>query len=125
MTTDGALFPLPPGGKIVTQSKAISADRRRTEVQHARILNGVHPLSGIIAGCYLALHVEAAPANDRTAAGRRCGNCRFREVLGHHDRAYGKCTWPDGSRKGPRVTSSAASDVRAWWPACRDHDYTP
>ncbi len=23
----------------------------------------------------------------------------------------------------PRVTHGAASDVRAWWPACADHTY--
>lgn len=118
-----ALFPM--AGKAVTDVRKLSADRQRTERQAARIRNGVHPLSGDIAGCFLTLHTEAAPGHDRTAPGRRCGNCTYRQVLGHHDRAYAKCTWPTGARNAPRVTNSAASDIRAWWPACRDHTYPP
>ena len=47
----------------------------------------------------------------------------------YHDRTYPKCWLPakaagaDGSLREvyPRVTHSAASDVRAWWPACPDY----
>jgi len=52
---------------------------------------------------------------------RTCGNCRFREVFGRAKRGYPKCTY--GGDTPPRATHSAASDVRAWWPACTDHEW--
>jgi hypothetical protein len=50
---------------------------------------------------------------------RTCGNCRFRELLDYHGRAYPKCT-VDGEL---RIAHSTATDVRAWWPACIDHEW--
>ena len=107
----------------------LSADRRRTQLQTQRLAAGIHPLSGV-AGAHLPLHPAAAPADDPKAPGRRCGNCSWRQVLAYHARSYPKCMHPGGlsanayERYGPpRVSHSAASDVRAWWPACRDHDY--
>lgn len=73
--------------------------------QRADIQRGRHPLTGS----------RLNPDPDAT-----CGNCRFRIVYGHHNRSYPKCTYGDGM---PRASHSAASDVRAWWPACRDHEY--
>ena len=107
----------------------VSATVRRTRRQAAMLARDVHPLASPL-GYPLRLHAEAAPAGDRQAPGRRCGNCRFRQVLGHHDRSYPKCMTP-GLASGetyemlgpPRVSHGAATDVRAWWPACTDHDW--
>jgi hypothetical protein len=107
--------------RIIIEAKKETADRRRTAQQYARITAGIHPFSGLIAGRYLRLHPEAAPDDDTKAPGRRCGNCRFRTVFGHRNRSYGKCTYPTGAPNAPRVTHSAASDCRAWWPGCVDH----
>jgi hypothetical protein len=83
----------------------LSADRRRTLRQHADVERGRHPLTG----GRLAADPDA-----------KCGNCAHRHVYGHHDRSYPKCTYGDGM---PRATHSAASDVRAWWPGCTDHEW--
>ena len=102
----------------------LSADRRRTLRQAAALESGRHPVAGS------QLHPDAAPVADREAPGRRCGNCRFREVLGYRNRSYAKCMHPgslgadDYDKYGPpRATHGAASDIRAWWPACTDHSY--
>lgn len=102
---------------------------RRTKRQAAMLAAGYHPLGSPI-GYPLRLHAEAAPAGDREAPGRRCGNCRFRRLTGWHDRSYAKC-WSPGlmsaeayERLGPpRVSHGEATDTRAWWPACVDHEY--
>jgi hypothetical protein len=82
----------------------LSADRRRTLRQRAAIARGSHPLMGP--------PLAADPA-------AKCGNCRFRELFRWHNRTYPKCTVDDGVH----VAHSAASDVRAWWPGCRKHEY--
>jgi hypothetical protein len=94
----------------------LSADRRRTLRQREAVGRGVHPLT-------------RQKVSDDPAA--RCGNCRFRAVMPYRNRSYAKCAWvpPDWSaetyeRLGPpRISHSAASDVRAWWPGCRDHEW--
>jgi hypothetical protein len=103
----------------------LSADRRRTLRQAADVARGVHPLTRG------RLHPEAsreASKDDPRGLPYTCGSCRFREVIPHHSRAFPKCTfgvtsetryWTDS----PRISASAATDVRAWWPACVD--YTP
>lgn len=99
----------------------LSADRRRTLRQAEALTRGRHPL-GLALGFPLSLHAEAAPADDRSAPGRRCGDCRFREVLGYHSRSYPKCTFGGTDRGLPRVTHGSGTDVRGWWPACRDYE---
>ena len=42
--------------------------------------------------------------------GRTCGTCTHRILRGRHS-TYPKCD------RGP-ITNGAATDVRAWWPAC-------
>ncbi len=79
----------------------LSADRRRTQRQREAVAAGVHPLT---------------KQRARPDLGT-CGDCRFREVFGYHNRSFPKCT-----RYESRITHSAASDVRAWWPACPDHE---
>lgn len=94
----------------------LSADRRRTLRQAEQLGAGRHPLTR------RPLHPEAAPADDRNAPGRRCGNCRFREVLGHHNKAFAKCVWTSGDVP-LYLSHGAATDVRAWWPACPEHEW--
>lgn len=117
------LFDIDPA-QIPPEPPKLSPDARRTQWQAEILAAGYHPLSGG------KLHPEAAPADDRTAPGRRCGNCRFREVLGYHQRSYAKCVHPGDLGADeidllgpPRVTHGAASDCRSWWPGCTDHTY--
>jgi len=122
-----ALFDMAPIAPPPPPEKE-SADRRRTRRQAEAVQRGVHPLALMFAG--VRMHPEA----DRSAAssdGRylpyRCGSCRFREVALYHNRSYGKCFWFRGDQPKtadgyPRVSHSAASDVRAWWPACTDYE---
>lgn len=112
-----------PGPRI----PGLSADRRRTQRQAAHLACGLHPLTAAL-GYPIRLHPDAAPADDRAAPGRRCGNCWYRHVLDHHDRTYPKCVYTrqdarDFARQPERITHGAGTDVRAWWPACRDHTY--
>lgn len=95
-----------------------SATVRRTRRQAKLLASGRHPLSSPM-GISLYLHPDAAPAEDREAPGLRCGTCAFREVIGHHSRSYPKCLF--GGHPYPRASHSDATDVRAWWPACKDH----
>lgn len=110
-------------------AEPLSADRKRTLRQAARLADGIHPMQPVV-GHSLKLHPQAAPHDDQSAEGRRCGNCRFRTVLAYHNRSYPKCTHPGGrsaeeyEKNGPPyVTHGAASDVRAWWPGCVEHVY--
>jgi hypothetical protein len=102
----------------------LSADRRRTLRQATVLADGRHPLTGY------ALHAEAAPAGDRRAPGRRCGNCWHRTAATWHDRTHLKCGWTGAMGADevartapPRVTHGAGTDLRDWWPACGDHEY--
>ncbi len=82
----------------------LSADRRRTLRQRAAVDAGRHPLTG------------GRLADDPAA---KCGNCAYRQLIQHHDRTYPKCV-VDGYE---RLSHSAASDVRAWWPGCPRHEW--
>jgi hypothetical protein len=87
--------------------KPMSADRRRTQRQRDAVAAGVHPLT----------RTKARPDLGT------CGDCALRVVFGHHDRSYPKCTVGavlDGPERspGPYMTNGAATDCRAWWPAC-------
>lgn len=112
--------PVPPAGP------KDSPGVRRTRGQAELLARGVHPLTG------QGLHEQAAPADDRDALGRRCGNCRFRRVLDYHARAYPKCLFgatedyapvsltatplmPGGGGRGAGTTSPA---TRACPTAC-------
>lgn len=103
---DATLFPdlVPIELPDAEPGEKLSADRRRTLRQRADVERGRHPLTGG--------RLSSEPDV-------RCGNCRFRELFGHHNRSYPKCTRADGLY----LTHSAASDVRAWWPACTEHEW--
>ncbi|MGH8793572.1 MAG: hypothetical protein ACRDXX_13125 [Stackebrandtia sp.] len=90
----------------------LALDARRDAAHLTRLEAGRHPLSWMSGT--LRLHDEAAPVSDKTAPGRRCGDCVHRQLI--HDgtgRAYPKCRL--------RPAHGPSSDVAAWWPACTDH----
>lgn len=81
-----------------------------------RIAQGMHPLA------YLPLHPEAAV--ERGGDGLTCGTCRYRVNRSYGGKPYPKCHLPTviGDRTTyPRDTRSESSDIRAWWPACKDY----
>lgn len=87
----------------------LSAGQRLTARQREAILAGRHPLSNLIPG--LRLHADAVMSTDpaETKAGPTCGGCLHRRPGG-----FAKCVRTELTR-----SRSAASDCRAWWPACR------
>lgn len=90
---------------------------RRTRRQAAMLAAGIHPLSAVVDK--LRLHEQAAPYGDLRAPGRRCGNCRWREVFSYRNGRYPKCTFGDGAR----MSHADATDCRAWWPGCVNHEW--
>jgi hypothetical protein len=122
VSDDGALFDLDPSmiaepAPEPAPTEKLSPDRRRTMRHAEMIAAGAHPLG---AGVYRhpATTGELYAAGDQRARPHTCGSCRFRELFGAGNRTVPKCTYGDGM---PRATHSAASDVRGWWPACRDY----
>lgn len=115
------LFDLPPA-PLAPPTERLSVDRARTIRQAGQLAVGVHPMTGLGT---LRVHATAAPHDDRAAPGRRCGNCRYRRVTHHHRRTYAKCAHGGEIEHGswPRATSGPATDVRAWWPGCTDHEW--
>lgn len=92
----------PPPGE---PEPKLSAGRRLTLRQRADIDRGIHPLTR-----------DALAGNDET-----CGTCRFREP--DH---YPKCLWRQPGVSGyPFHTFGAATDCRAWWPACNRWEPKP
>lgn len=120
-----ALFDLPDGARLTPEPlDTLSAGRRLTLRQQHYLDRGFHPLGG-------RLHAEAAPHGDKTMPGRRCGNCWYRErVETNGNRRWPKCLaevppsfFMVGRPYIDRLSRSAASDCRAWWPACTLHSY--
>jgi hypothetical protein len=96
----------------------LSADRRRTQRQAERVAMGVHPLTGGRLHELASRHRNAdAPKNDPFT----CGSCWFRDVVSAGNKRFAKCFAGSDTNRAPRATSSVASDVRAWWPACPDY----
>lgn len=95
--TAPSLFPelAPVAASTAGPPEKVSADRRRTLRQRADVDRGVHPL------------MRGPIANN----GQTCGSCVHRVLTGHHNRTYPKCDLTE-------MSFSAASDCRAWWPAC-------
>lgn len=123
--SDLTLFDLSDTATVVPEPVVmLSADRRRTIRQTDTLARGMHPLGG-------RLHPEAAPYDDRTASGRRCGNCWFRTLIyTNGNRQWPKCMVdirnPTDLEPRPvslRVTAGAATDCRSWWPGCSHHTY--
>lgn len=91
---DEALF---PGYEAPVPPRPLSADRRRTLRQKADVERGVHPLT-------------KEPTRPDLGT---CGDCAFRTMVHGGNKTFPKCFRP-----GVANTHSAATDVRAWWPAC-------
>lgn len=118
-----ALFEVPEGARVETapQPKLTTGEALRVR-QAQRLGRGLHPLS-MPGWPLLPLHRDAAPGWDLDAPGLRCGHCRFRQLLtGEGNRPFPKCTKPNHRGEASRASHSTASDVRAWWPACRDFE---
>jgi hypothetical protein len=111
------LFELPSWAAVEPEPK-VSADRRRTLRQAATLARGYHPLGP-------KLHAQAAPADDRRAPGRRCGNCWYHtpDGVGGVAGTYPKCWFGGDERGAPRASRGPGTDCRAWWPACVDHTW--
>ncbi|MGH3377909.1 MAG: hypothetical protein ACRDP6_24565 [Actinoallomurus sp.] len=121
--SDDTLFHVDTPAVEPTDLAGLTADQRRTVRQADALARGLHPLGlALKIGRYLAVHAEAAPSEDRTAPGRRCGNCRFRRNLAHQSTTHPKCVFGSNGDGAPRATHGAGTDVRGWWPACRDHE---
>lgn len=132
-TADETLFPGfdPPAPEPEVQ---LSPGQRLTKRQSDAIAVGRHPLTR---GPLHPLASRHRDASSPKADPFTCGSCYFREALGYHTRSYPKCMVPGPVRAyrkqpggdwrfetiegAPRATHSAASDVRAWWPACTDY----
>lgn len=110
--TEEALF----DGYEPSEVGPLSADRRRTLRQQDLITAGRHPLTGGPLHHLASRHRDASAPKDDPFT---CGSCWFRQVIGYRAGSYPKCIADDGLR----VSHSASSDVRAWWPACPS--YTP
>lgn len=107
----------------VVEAPRVSPDERRTVRQRDAVRRGLHPLALVFP--LIRRHPgtigETYTAGDERARDLTCGSCRFRDLQDHHGRRYAKC-WKDGDR---RATSGAATDVRAWWPACTSWEARP
>lgn len=128
-----------PAAAGADQAPKLSADRRRTWRQYEAIRAGRHPLTG------WPVHLEAAAVADelptieafhagetyrkpeQPAPGRRCGNCQFfGQINAYTARDFPKCWFGwDGvpGHAPPRYSHGAATDIRKWWPGCREHEY--
>lgn len=123
VTTPPTLFPdYEPEVRELRPSEqpGLSADRRRTLRQAERIADGIHPLTGGPLHELASRHRDASAPKDDPFT---CGSCWFRQTFRYHDGSYAKCYFgvTNEDRRAPRISHSAATDVRAWWPACRDY----
>lgn len=112
------LFGVTQPATAAPEPEKLSPDRRRALRQAEAIANRTHPLS-LALRVHIPLHADAAL--DREGEGLRCSGCRFRQVSVYHSRAYAKCV-QDGTG---RVSHGAGTDIRGWWPACRDFEAQP
>ena len=131
--TAGALFPGDEYRVEAVPPERISPDRRRTARQAEAVARGAHPLALVFGPMAFRRHPmtkgHAYSADDAKGARWTCGSCKWRQTVHYHNRAYPKCVHPGGYSGEDVVTlpplwhsHSAATDVRAWWPACTDYD---
>ena len=76
----------------------LSPDARRTARQKQLVERGLHPYMG---------------TRTRPDLGT-CGDCVHRRST----TTNGNRSWPKCWRYPSRITHGAATDIRAWWPAC-------
>lgn len=105
--TELHLFPIEEADTVPSPLSGLSADARRTARQHASVAAGIHPLT----------KTKARPDLGT------CGSCALRSLeFGR----FPKCTLgaqlkTHPYKAGPYMTHGAATDCRAWWPACDHH----
>lgn len=120
MSADDALFymPDPPAGPPVALPEPMSADRRRTARQASAVEQGQHPLGLVVPNVWRHPDTLGQTYTRDDPKGRplTCGTCVFRVVEQHNAGTYPKCQQGGGRR----VTGGPGTDIRAWWPACRD-----
>jgi len=121
------LFEEPPR-LIPPEPPALTRGERRRRLVATRIATGVHPL-----GRPVMLHPQSSRDPEDHVTGPRCGGCIYRQLvkyhdLKYHDRTRPKCWYP-GRGGGvaddyphPRDTNCESSDIRKWWPACREFE---
>lgn len=101
----------------------LSAGGRRRVRQAQAVAAGVHPLA-LVLGAVVVMHADGN--RDATAQqpgpGPHCGGCAHRgSYSGAHAGTFPKC-----SRFAPgSLSNSGATDCRAWWPACTQHQAAP
>lgn len=100
-----------------TRPDGMSAGQLRTVRQAAAIRRHVHPLALVDPAIVMHRDGNTDATRDDPGPGPHCGDCHFRRLVGGHDRDYPKCT----ARGDKLMTHGAATDVRAWWPACTHH----
>lgn len=93
--------------------------------QAAKLAAGLHPLSR--RGDPIRLHADAAPGDDKTAPGLRCGSCRHLVNTEWNGKRHPKCAYGIDPRAtpmdyAPRAAHSANTDCRSWWSACREYE---
>jgi hypothetical protein len=114
------LFDMTPDPAVLEAARAraeergrlagLSAGQRLTLRQKADVANGRHPLMG-------------GPTRPELGT---CGDCVHRVLIGSHSRGWPKCDWGGPSQRGLDLMShSAATDCRAWWPACSNFEPKP
>ena len=108
------LFDVAP--QRVQPAEPLSADRARTQRQLAAVAGGAHPLALVVAGVQRHPDTRGLTYDRHAQGGITCGGCRHRTEGGRW--AFPKCTFGDGAR----ISHGAATDVRAWWPACADYE---
>jgi hypothetical protein len=122
-TTDGQLVLDMPGPLPGEAIRGQWIDKGVTGRAVVRIALGIHPLECVATG--LKLHPDAVRDPDDRTTGPRCGGCLYATPAGWHNRRYRKCSigMPPGGTldDAPRAAHSEASDLRMWWPACRDY----
>jgi hypothetical protein len=89
---------------------APESKRRASWPQRARamVAEGVHPITR------RPVHPELGT----------CGDCRFRQFWSGGAKSYPKCAYggdPDNPSTWRRATNGETTDVRAYYPACADH----
>jgi hypothetical protein len=125
VTVEQLAFPLPVPDQGPAGGPVESAGQRLTRRQHELAARGGHPLS-------LALSRPLQVHPDAAAQDRRCGNCTFRESITgpDHGRSRPRCVIEKGPSAStftnspfPRLSWGDGTQIRAWWPACVDHEW--
>jgi hypothetical protein len=120
MTEEPGLFAEPEHSGAIRLPALTSGERRQSLVA-TRIANGEHPLGRPVLLHHSASRTILEAGHETTLP--TCGDCKFRVLLKHNTRTYPKCWYPDLHRyPHPRDTGCESSDIRAWWPACREFE---